>query len=170
MASRWTLGALHCRQERSKFLTFCAGHLTAPKACPKPRAGRHCGGTGAELQLARCPAGRRQGLRPQPDRRGKSQIRTAQVRAAVSVNREMVLLYWGIGKEILSRQKEDGWGTRVIDRLARDLRSEFPDMKGISPRNLKYMRAFAEVWPDAAIVQQAAAHCPGSIIASCATR
>jgi predicted nuclease of restriction endonuclease-like (RecB) superfamily len=60
----------------------------------------------------------------------KSQIRTAQVRAAVAVNQELVLLYWGIGKEILIRQKEDGWGTRVIERLAKDLRSEFPDMQG----------------------------------------
>src|SRR4051794_1817709 len=81
-------------------------------------------------------------------RRLKSQIQTAQVRAALSVNRELVLLYWGIGREILSRQQQEGWGTRVIDRLAKDLRSEFPDMQGFSSRNLKYMRAFAEVWPD----------------------
>jgi predicted nuclease of restriction endonuclease-like (RecB) superfamily len=83
----------------------------------------------------------------------KSQIRTAQVRAAVAVNQELVLLYWGIGKEILTRQKEDGWGTRVIERLAKDLRSEFPDMQGLSPRNLGYMKAFAEAWPDEAILQ-----------------
>jgi hypothetical protein len=66
--------------------------------------------------------------------RMNSQIRTAQVRAAVTVNQELVLLYWGIGKEILTRQKEDGWGTRVIERLAKDLRSEFPEMQGLSPR------------------------------------
>ena len=83
----------------------------------------------------------------------KSQIRTAQVRAAVAVNQELVLLYWGIGKEILTRQKEDGWGTRVIERLAKDLRSEFPDMQGLSARNLGYMRAFAEAWPDESILQ-----------------
>ena len=83
----------------------------------------------------------------------KSQIETAQVRAAVSVNQELVLLYWGIGKEILSRQREDGWGTRVIDRLAKDLRSEFPDMQGLSARNLGYMKAFAEAWPGGAILQ-----------------
>ena len=83
----------------------------------------------------------------------KSQIQTAQVRAAVSVNSELVLLYWGIGKEILSRQREDGWGTGVIDRLAKDLLSEFPDMRGLSSRNLKYMRAFAEAWPEEPIVQ-----------------
>ena len=83
----------------------------------------------------------------------KNQIRTAQVRAAVAVNQELVLLYWGIGKEILSRQSEEGWGAKVIERLAKDLRLEFPDMQGLSPRNLKYMRAFAEAWPDEPIVQ-----------------
>jgi predicted nuclease of restriction endonuclease-like (RecB) superfamily len=83
----------------------------------------------------------------------KNQIRTAQVRAAVAVNQELVLLYWGIGNEILTRQKEDGWGTRVIERLAKDLRSEFPHMQGLSARNLGYMKAFAEAWPDEAILQ-----------------
>ena len=83
----------------------------------------------------------------------KSQIRTAQVRAAASVNQQLVILYWGIGKEILARQKEDGWGTGVIDRLAKDLRAEFPDMRGLSPRNLGYMKAFAEAWPDEPILQ-----------------
>lgn len=90
----------------------------------------------------------------------KTQIRTAQVRAALAVNQELVLLYWGIGKEILGRQKEDGWGTRVIDRLAKDLGSEFPGMQGLSTRNLNYMKAFAEAWPDRAILQQAAAQLP----------
>jgi predicted nuclease of restriction endonuclease-like (RecB) superfamily len=83
----------------------------------------------------------------------KIQIRTAQVRAAVAVNQELVLLYWGIGNEILTRQREDGWGAQVIERLAKDLRSEFPDMQGFSLRNLKYMRAFAAAWPDESIVQ-----------------
>ena len=87
----------------------------------------------------------------------KQRIRTAQVRAALAVNRELVLLYWGIGKEILARQDHEGWGTKVIDRLAKDLRSEFPGQQGLSPRNLKYMRALAEAWPDEAIVQQVAA-------------
>ena len=90
----------------------------------------------------------------------KGQIRTAQVRAAVAVNQELVLLYWGIGKEILTRQKEDGWGTRVIERLAKDLRSEFPDMQGLSPRNLGYMKAFAEAWPEESILQQLVAKLP----------
>ena len=65
-----------------------------------------------------------------------------------------------IGKEILTRQKEEGWGTQVIERLAKDLRSEFPNMRGLSPRNLGYMKAFAEAWREEAILQQAAAKLP----------
>lgn len=90
----------------------------------------------------------------------KSQIQTAQVRAAVSVNRELVLLYWGIGKEILCRQREEGWGAGVIQRLAQDLRTAFPDMKGLSRTNLLYMRAFAEAWPEESIVQQVVGQIP----------
>ena len=90
----------------------------------------------------------------------KERIRTARFRAAVAVNQELVMLYWGIGKEILTRQSAEGWGSKVIERLAKDLRSEFPEMQGLSPRNLKYMRAFAEAWPVEAIVQQAVALLP----------
>ena len=77
----------------------------------------------------------------------KQRIREAQLRASVSVNRELVLLYWRIGRDILDRQEREHWGTKVIDRLAADLKKAFPEMKGFSPRNLKYMRAFAEAWP-----------------------
>jgi predicted nuclease of restriction endonuclease-like (RecB) superfamily len=90
----------------------------------------------------------------------KTRIHSAQQRASLAVNRELVLLYWQIGRDILDRQGREGWGTRVIERLAQDLRSAFPDMKGFSPRNLKYMRSFAEAWPDAEFVQQAAAQLP----------
>ena len=90
----------------------------------------------------------------------KDRIRTAQIRAALSVNRELVLLYWQIGQEILTRQEHQGWGAKVITQLAKDLQREFPEMKGFSSRNLKYMRAFAEAYPDEAIVQQAAAQIP----------
>lgn len=84
----------------------------------------------------------------------KQRIRTTQVRAVVAANRELVLLYWEIGKEILRRQEAEGWGTKVIERLAADLRAEFPEMTGLSARNLKYMRKFAECWPDVQIVQE----------------
>jgi predicted nuclease of restriction endonuclease-like (RecB) superfamily len=90
----------------------------------------------------------------------KSRIHTAQQRATLAVNRELVLLYWQIGRDILARQAMQGWGAKVIERLAQDLRTAFPDMKGFSPRNLKYMRAFAEAWPDAEFVQQAVAQLP----------
>src|SRR3954462_14705246 len=76
----------------------------------------------------------------------KERIQTAQVRAALAVNRELVLLYWGIGKEILARQQEEGWGRNIIPRLAKDLTKQFPQMKGLSPRNLGYMKALAEAW------------------------
>jgi predicted nuclease of restriction endonuclease-like (RecB) superfamily len=90
----------------------------------------------------------------------KERIRTAQVRAALAVNRELVLLYWRSGQDILERQRQSGWGSKVIDRLAADLRSAFLEMSGFSPRNLKYMRAFAEAWPDEDFVQQVAAQLP----------
>jgi predicted nuclease of restriction endonuclease-like (RecB) superfamily len=84
----------------------------------------------------------------------KDQIRSARVKAGLAVNRELVLLYWRIGRQILRQQQEEGWGSKVIDRLSLDLRREFPEMKGFSPRNLKYMRRFAEVYQDEAIVQE----------------
>ena len=70
------------------------------------------------------------------------------------------MLYWQIGRDILARQAEQGWGAKVIERLAHDLRTAFPDMKGFSRANLMYMRAFAEAWPDAEIVQQAVGQWP----------
>lgn len=90
----------------------------------------------------------------------KRRIHTAQQRAALAVNRELVRLYWQIGRDILTRQGEQGWGAKVVDRLAHDLHIAFPDMKGFSPRNLKYMRAFAEAWPDESFVQEVLAQLP----------
>ncbi len=90
----------------------------------------------------------------------KQKIVEARHRASLSVNRELILLYWTIGRDILARQEREGWGTKVIDRLADDLRQAFPKMTGLSSRNLKYMRAFAAAWPDDAIVQQVAAQLP----------
>lgn len=90
----------------------------------------------------------------------KERIRSAQLQAATAVNRELILLYWQIGREILARQQAAGWGTKIIERLATDLRLAFPDMHGFSPRNLKYMRSFAEAWPEETIVQQLVAQIP----------
>jgi predicted nuclease of restriction endonuclease-like (RecB) superfamily len=80
----------------------------------------------------------------------------------MSANSAMVLLYWDIGRMILERQRTEGWGAKVIDRLGWDLGQSYPDMRGLSPRNLKYMRAFAAAWPHRAIVQEPLAQIPWS--------
>lgn len=90
----------------------------------------------------------------------KIKIRQAQQKAVFSVNRELILLYWDIGVTILEQQRKQGWGAKVIDRLSQDLRKSFPDMKGVSTRNLKYMRKFAAAHRDISIVQQLAAQIP----------
>ncbi|NEQ49739.1 MAG: DUF1016 domain-containing protein [Leptolyngbya sp. SIO3F4] len=84
----------------------------------------------------------------------KTLIKTSQIKAVLAVNSELIELYWKIGRDILHRQQQEGWGSKVIDRLSQDLKREFPTMKGFSPRNLKYMRAFAEANPDQQIVQE----------------
>ncbi len=90
----------------------------------------------------------------------KNKIRQAQYKSVLSANRGMILLYWDIGTTILKQQREQGWGAKIINRLAQDLSNSFPNMKGFSPRNLKYMRAFAEAYPDKQIVQQLVAQIP----------
>jgi predicted nuclease of restriction endonuclease-like (RecB) superfamily len=85
----------------------------------------------------------------------KEKIRLARQRAALAVNSVLLQVYWEIGNTILEKQNQEGWGTKIIDRLAKDLKLEFPDMNGLSVRNLKYMRAFAEAYPQ--FVQQAVA-------------
>jgi predicted nuclease of restriction endonuclease-like (RecB) superfamily len=90
----------------------------------------------------------------------KQRIQRERLRVVMSANAAMVQLYWDIGRMILERQKREGWGAKVVDRLATDLRDAYPDMQGLSPRNLKYMRSFAAAWPDKAIVQAALAQIP----------
>jgi len=77
----------------------------------------------------------------------KARVLAARTRAVLAANRALIELYWEIGQDILGRERREGWGSKVIDRLAADLRREFPDMTGFSRSNLKYMRAFAESWP-----------------------
>lgn len=72
----------------------------------------------------------------------KQRIRTAQTRAALAVSKELLKLYWGLGRDIVTRQQEQGWGQSVIVRLATDLQSAFPGVAGFSARNLERMRAF----------------------------
>lgn len=88
----------------------------------------------------------------------RQRIGAARAKAAVAVNRELIKLYWGIGHEILRRQEEEGWGAKVIDQLARDLKEE--GHRGFSSRNLRYMRAFAGAWPTEAFLQQPVAEIP----------
>lgn len=83
----------------------------------------------------------------------KTRIQQAQLRAVVAVNKELILLYWQLGKAILDRQQKEGWGAKVIDHLSADLHAAFPQLRGFSTRNLKYMRAFAQAYPDEAFVQ-----------------
>jgi predicted nuclease of restriction endonuclease-like (RecB) superfamily len=90
----------------------------------------------------------------------KDRIREARLRSALAVNGELILLYWSIGRDILSRQAREGWGAKIIDRLSTDLHRDFPEMTGLSPRNLKYMRAFAEAYPNSEFVQQVVARLP----------
>jgi len=93
----------------------------------------------------------------------KQEVRSARVRAARVINSELIEMYWRIGRLILSRQEQQGWGSGVIDRLAADLRAEFPGMKGFARRSLVYMRTFAAAWPDS-IAQEPLAQLPWSHI------
>lgn len=90
----------------------------------------------------------------------KTEIQAARSRAALAVNAELVQLYHRIGTEILERQERQGWGAKVIDLLAADLREAFPDMRGLSPRNFRYMTTFAKLYPGLQFRQQAAAKLP----------
>lgn len=90
----------------------------------------------------------------------KQRINITQQRASLAVNQELIKLYWQIGTDILQQQSQQGWGSKIIEQLAKDLKQTFPELKGFSVRNIKYMRAFAEAWTTEAIVQQAVAQIP----------
>jgi len=90
----------------------------------------------------------------------KTRIRETRLRASLSVNAELIGLYWRIGRDILERQERHGWGAKVVDRLALDLRAEFQGTQGFSRANLLYMRSFAEAWPDPEIVQRVVGRLP----------
>jgi len=83
-----------------------------------------------------------------------------RVKALMSANAAMVLMYWDMGQAIAQRMDAAGWGAKVIDRLSHDLRASYPQMTGLSPRNLQYMRKFAQAWPDRQIVQRTVAQLP----------
>jgi predicted nuclease of restriction endonuclease-like (RecB) superfamily len=83
----------------------------------------------------------------------KQRIRSAQLQASLTVNTQLLQLYWDIGSIIVQQEKIAGWGAKVVDQLAKDLNRDFPDMKGLSPRNLRYMRDFALAYPNFTILQ-----------------
>lgn len=90
----------------------------------------------------------------------KEKVKTSQMKAAISVNKELIQLYWEIGISVFEKQKKEGWGAKTIEKLAKDLKSSFPDMRGLSFRNLKYMVMFSKEYPDFLIGQQAVAQIP----------
>jgi predicted nuclease of restriction endonuclease-like (RecB) superfamily len=92
----------------------------------------------------------------------KARIRQAQIKATLSANAEMILMYWDIGRLIHQRQQLEGWGTGVIPRLAADLKNELPEVKGFSERNIGYMIRFAHEYGASPILQQPVAKLPGS--------
>ncbi|WP_432524466.1 PDDEXK nuclease domain-containing protein [Kineococcus sp. SYSU DK006] len=101
----------------------------------------------------------------------KERVRTTQVRAAHAANTELLRLYWSIGRDILDRQERAGWGAKVVDRLATDLRAAFPRLRGFSVRNLHYMRAVTAAWPtEADFLQSPSAGLTWSHITTLVTR
>lgn len=90
----------------------------------------------------------------------KIQIHEAQLKAVVSVNRDLIRLYWNIGSSILEKQATHEWGSKIVERLARDLKDAFPAMKGFSLTNIKYMAQFAKEYPDFPISQQVVGQIP----------
>jgi predicted nuclease of restriction endonuclease-like (RecB) superfamily len=90
----------------------------------------------------------------------KGFIKKEKLVTILNANQRMILMYWRIGKAILIKQDAEGWGAKTIDRLSKDLKNAFPEETGFSPRNLKYMRKFAESWADIEIVQRTVAQIP----------
>ena len=75
------------------------------------------------------------------------------MRVGYTVNTQLLQLYWEIGNTISQQEEAEGWGAKIVDSLAKDLKTEFPDIKGLSPRNLRYMRDFALAYPQFPILQ-----------------
>jgi predicted nuclease of restriction endonuclease-like (RecB) superfamily len=78
------------------------------------------------------------------------------------VNEQLLILYWNIGNIILKYQDKSGWGAKIIDNIAKEIKLEFPDLRGFSPRNLKYMRKFSLEYKNLEFVQQVVAQIPWS--------
>jgi len=83
-----------------------------------------------------------------------ARVKETRLRFIINANTDMIALYWNIGNDVLLRQKTEGWGAKVIDRLSADLKEEFPEMEGFSARNIGNMKRFANAWSDPQILQQ----------------
>jgi len=90
----------------------------------------------------------------------KEKVRTSQIKAALSVNKELIALYWEIGRSIYRKQGEEGWGAKTIEKLAKDLKESFPHAKGYSRTNISYMVQFAKEYPEIEIIQQLVGQIP----------
>lgn len=97
----------------------------------------------------------------------KASVKAARAKALRVINTQLIELYWTIGQGVRRQQEQQGWGSGVIKRLSEDLRREFPDMKGLSPRNIQYMTTFAAMWPDGAIAQQAVLSTSPTLVCTC---
>lgn len=89
-----------------------------------------------------------------------NEVHSGRSRAVSAANHEMLLSYWAVGNELVKRESAEGWGSKVVVRLSADLRSSFPEASGFSPRNLRYMKSFAEAWPDFPMLQAPLATLP----------
>lgn len=90
----------------------------------------------------------------------KNEIKRSRIKAVLSVNKELILLYWRVGRKILEIQEKEGWGAKIIEKLSQDLKSAFPDMRGLSPQNISYMRQFAQEYQELEIIQQLVGEIP----------
>lgn len=99
----------------------------------------------------------------------KGRIRNAQIRAAFAVNQEMILLYWSIGREISGRFGREEWGGKIVDRLSRDLQSEFSGVEGFSARSLRYILPLPRLGPTSQFCSSLLQHCRGVIVWCCST-
>lgn len=88
------------------------------------------------------------------------EVSTGRIRAISAASRELLMSYWSVGRQLAQRESEQGWGSKVVTRLSADIRTRFPGTKGFSPRNLRYMKTFAQAWPEFPMLQAPLATLP----------
>lgn len=90
----------------------------------------------------------------------KERLKTAQIRAAMAANSELVKFYWQLGKDIIEKQKAFSWGDNFLEQFSNDIKKMFPEMQGFSVRNIYRMKQFAQLYPDLLILPQPVANLP----------